>query len=55
MLMRYLNTLTGTEIEVRSEVFAPHLKRLDEKPVEEVKIEEKPVKKPTTKKGAKKK
>lgn len=51
MLMRYLNTLTGNEIEVKSEVFAPHLVKLDE----EIKVEEKPAKKTATKKGTKKK
>lgn len=54
MLMRYLNTLTGNEIVVKSEVFAPHMVKLDEdvaKPAEEKTTKPK---KATTKKGAKK-
>lgn len=52
MLMRYLNTLTGSEIEVKSEIFAPHYVKVGE----DVKVEDKPAKKPTTaKKGTKKK
>ena len=52
MLMRYLNTLTGNEIEAQSEMYAPHLVKLDAEPA---KVEEKPAKKPAAKKGTKKK
>lgn len=53
MLMRYLNTLTGNEIEARSEMYAPHLVKIE--PEKEIKVEDKPAKKPATKKGTKKK
>lgn len=49
MLMRYINTLTGVEINVKSEIFAPHIVKIDDEPKKE------PEKKPTTKKGTKKK
>lgn len=51
MLMRYINTLTGVEIEVKSEIFAPHIVKIDDEP----KKESEPAKKATTKKGTKKK